>query len=182
MSERLVAHVSKTRMLILIFIGGAFLAAGFWIVINADELAYQKGFDSSAPILFIGAVAILVFGGLTIVGVRQLFRNGPVMEIDTRGILWRRWLDQIIPWSAIVRTEQRAIYNQTFLCVWLDAPEHYPAQSTLGRLSGLNKGMGFGDLALTMQGTDQSFDRLTEVIHTHLGAHNHRVGTGSGPE
>lgn len=104
------------------------------------------------------------------------------MEIDSRGILWRRWSDQVIPWSAIVRAEPYAVYNQKFLSLWLDAPDRYPARSTLGKLSRMNKGMGFGDIALSMQGTDQSFDRLLDVVGDYLRARDQRVGTGSAPE
>lgn len=129
-----------------------------------------------------GWFTILFFGACAVSIAKQLFRTGPVIEIDQKGILWRRWSDEIIPWSAILQTEQRSVYSQKFLCLWLDAPERYPSRSSFGKLSGLNKGMGFGDIALSTQGTDQSFDRLVEVVDAHLSSRDHRVGTGSAPE
>lgn len=177
MTERFVAHVSKVRICGLILGMVVAVAAGFWIIANAEELAHRKGFDSPALSFLIGGSAILVFGAFTVVGVRQLFRAGPVMEIDSRGILWRRWSDQVIPWSAIVRVEQQAFQSNKLLCLWLDAPERYPGRSTLGKLASLSKLMGSGDVTLNMAGTDQSFDRLVEVVDAHLAARD-RSGSG----
>ncbi len=129
-----------------------------------------------------GWFTILFFGACAATIAKQLFRTGPVIEIDQKGILWRRWSDEVIPWSAILQAEQRSVYSQKFLCLWLDAPERYPSRSTLGKLSALNKGMGFGDIALSTQGTDQSFEQLVEVVDAHLASRDHRVGTGSAPE
>ncbi|MCR5869886.1 MULTISPECIES: STM3941 family protein [unclassified Sphingomonas] len=173
MRDRLIAHVSKLKTSLLVALSLGFVAIGVWIV-RIEEIA---------AIIAFGWGAILLFSGFAVIGIRQLFRDGLVMEIDARGILWRRWSDQVIPWSAITRAEPRAIRGQQFLCLWLDAPERYPARSTLGWLASLNKGMGFGDIALAVQGTDQSFQRLLEVVGNHLHAlDDHRVGTGSAPE
>jgi len=180
-NDRLVAQVSKGKTLLLLLIAAGFVAIGIWFVISPEEAASRRISDP-AMVWGFGWFVILFFGAAGLAIFSQLFRTGPVMEIDERGMLWRRWSDQIIPWSAIARTEQRAVYNQKFLCIWLDRPEQYPTRSRLGKLSGLNKGMGFGDIALSMQGTDQSFKRLVEVVDAHLRARDQRVGTGSAPE
>ncbi len=183
MIEPFVARVSRGKTLLLVLGALAFVAAGIWFVGSAETIAASSRralFQDPAIVLLFGWIAILFFGACGLIGVRQLFRSEPVMEIDDRGILWRRRSDQPIPWDAIVRIEPCAMYNQKFLCLWLDDPARYPAKSTLRKLSGLNKGMGFGDVALSMQGTDRSFDQLLEVVGAHLD--NQRVGTGSGPE
>jgi len=133
-SERLVAYVSKGKTLGLTLISVGVVAIGVWLVVSPEE-ASSRRLSDPAMVWGFGWLAILVFGGFAIVGVRQLFRAGPVMEIDSRGILWRRWSDQVIPWSAIVRVEQQAFQSNKFLCLWLDAPERYPGRSTLGKLA-----------------------------------------------
>lgn len=183
MQQQLVARVSKSKTLLLMLVAAGFVVTGVWLIGNADEIAAttQRAFLRSPTVSrAVGWLVVLCFGVGGVVIARQLFRSEPVMEIDSRGILWRRWSDQVVPWSAIVRAEPRAVYNQNFLCLWLDAPERYPARSTLGKLSGMNKAMGFGDLSLSMQGTDQSFDRLLEVVGTHLAARDRLAGAGSG--
>ena len=182
MIDALVARVSMAKTIVLIGIAAVFVVLGFLIVGNAEELAQQKGLDSPLLGYVIGCANILFFGGGIIVLIRQLLRSGPVMEIDGRGIVWRRWSDQMIPWDAVVRAESSSVYGQKFLCLWLYAPERYPATSIYGRLGRLNKAMGFGDIALSTQGTDQSFERLVEVVDAHLAWRDHRVGTGSAPE
>ncbi len=173
MQDRLIAHVSKLKTSLLVALSLGFVAIGVWIVL----------IEEVAAIIAFGWGAILLFSGFAVIGIRQLFRVEPVMEIDARGILWRRWSDQVIPWSAIARAESRTVRGQPFLCLWLDEPGRYPARSTLGWLAGVNKGMGFGDIALGVQGTDQSFQHLLEVVGTHLNARDdYRVGTGSAPE
>lgn len=158
MPERLIAHVSIWRTLLLAALSAGFAAVGVWIVRIEDVLFMQV----------IGWLTILIFAVFAGIGVRQLFRTGPIMEIDSRGILWRRWSDQVIPWHAILRAETRAVRGQPFLCLWLNAPEHYRSTATLVRLAGLNKGLGFGDVAVTMAGTDQSFQKLIDVVDLHL--------------
>ena len=185
MSERFVAHVSKSKTFVMLLIAAGFVTTGLWMVGSAEEIAASNRrafFADPTMTRAVGWIAILFFGGGAIVVFRQLFRTDPVLEIDERGILSRRWSDQIIPWSAIVRAAPNSIHYQKFLCLWLDVPERYPPRSTLGKFSRVNKGMGFGDLTLVTLGTDQSFKRLLEVVDAHLRARDQRVGTGSAPE
>lgn len=178
MNEQLVAYVSKEKTGLLILAAAGFVAAGIWFAVDANDIAASsRRLRDPAIVQLIGWGAILLGLGGGAVMLRQFRQDGPVMEIDGHGILWQRWSDQIIPWSAIVRAEPRTVYNQKFLSLWLNEPERYPARSTLGKLSRMNKGMGFGDIALSMQGTDQSFDRLVEVVDAHLAARD-RSGSG----
>jgi len=178
-NERLAARVSKGKTIGLVLIAAVFVAIGIWMVTDPQP---SRRIGDVALVWSVGWLSIVFFGACGAIGARQLFRTRSVLEIDAQGILWRRWSDQIIPWSAVVRAELRSVYGQNFLCLWLDAPARYPSRSTLGKLSALNKGMGFGDIALSTQGTDQSFDRLVEVVDAHLASRDHRVGTGSAPE
>lgn len=181
MTERLVARVSKGEVsfFALLCAGGA--ALGIWCIVSPEDFVTRR-YSSPGFISAVGWIVTVIFGLGLAAFVRQLFRTGPVLEIDGRGILWRRWSDTIIPWTAITRVEVKTMREQKFLSLWLDEPESYAGRSTLGRLSSMNKGMGFGDVALSMQGTDQSFDRLVEVVDAHLRARDQRVGTGSAPE
>ena len=39
-----------------------------------------------------------------------------------------------------------------------------PSRGALGKFGSLNKAMGFGDLALTLQGTDGKYDDLLDAL------------------
>ncbi|RYD95825.1 MAG: hypothetical protein EOP61_19030 [Sphingomonadales bacterium] len=188
MSKHFVAHVSTGKMILLLLLATAFAAGGIWAIVDAEGIAAAnaisrgRGSEDPGVIAAIGWILTLFAGYASIITARQMCQSGPVMEIDARGILWRRWSDQILPWHAIIRTEERSVRNQKFLCLWLDAPSRYPSRSTLGLLAGLNKGIGFGDIALTTQGTDQHFQQLVEAVNAHRDHAAQRVGTGSAPE
>ncbi len=175
------ARVSKGEVSFFALLCAGCVALGIWFIASPEDLVTRR-YSSTAFISGVGWI-LAVFCGLCLAAfIRQLFRTGPVIEIDERGILWRRWSDTTIPWNAITRAEVGAVGEQKFLSLWLDEPESYPGRSTLGKLSHMNKGMGFGDLALSMQGTDQSFDRLVEVVGAYHALEGQRVGTGSAPE
>jgi hypothetical protein len=180
-NERLVARVSKGEVSFFALLCAGCVALGIWFIVSPEDLVTRR-YSSPAFISGVGWI-LAVFCSLCLAAfIRQLFRTGPVLEIDEHGILWRRWSDATIPWNAITRVEVKTMREQKFLSLWLDEPESYPGRSTLGKFSSMNKAMGFGDLALSMQGTDQSFDRLVEVVDAHMRARDQRVGTGSAPE
>jgi prepilin signal peptidase PulO-like enzyme (type II secretory pathway) len=147
-----VAHVSRWRAALMV-LG----ALGF--VVAAIVIMQTQGLTDPFA-LVTGWLGALFFGACALIGARQLLRTGPVMEVDARGILWRRWSDERIPWTAIERAEAMTLRGQHFLALWLHDPALYRSTHTLGKLAGANKAMGFGDIALSMSGTDRSFADL----------------------
>ncbi|MGY4397996.1 hypothetical protein ACVWZA_003198 [Sphingomonas sp. UYAg733] len=151
-----VAHVSRWRSGLMVLGALAFvIAAG--VIIRTEGATDRLAFG-------IGWLAALFFGACALAGARQLLRTGPVMEIDARGILWRRWSDERIPWTAIVRAESKAMGRQRFLALWLQDPGRYRSGHVLGKLAGANKAMGFGDIALSASGIDRSFEQLVAAF------------------
>ena len=164
---RFEAHVSRKRMGVIVLLALGFAAVGLWFVNVAEELSQSIRFvffrDPFILRVF-GWVAMLFGIAGAVIAFRQLFRTGPVIEIDTAGIRWRRWSDAIIPWSAISDASSRSMSKQQFLCLTLARPADYPGRSTARLLAGLNKNMGFGDVAISTNGTDRSHDELLEAV------------------
>ena len=159
MSEPLIARVSRLRNGLLVLGAAGFVAAGIFLL-GVD--------DPRRPMMhFWSWVAIVFFGAAALVGIRQFFRTEPVVEIDARGLLWRRWSDERIPWSAFDRAEIGEIRRQRFLSLWLRDPERYRSTSLTGRLAGANKALGFGDISINVTGTDQKFDALAGAINRY---------------
>lgn len=166
--ERFEARVSVARTLLLVAGGLAFVAIGLWFVWRPDMLSGPDGppFLRGEPglVQLIGGVAILFFGLMALIGLRQLARREPVIVIDGEGLCWRRWSDAVIPWSAIARMEVTEMMNQRFLSLWLVDPAAYPSTSLSGRMAAANKGMGFGDIAIAPAGLDCGVDDLTAAV------------------
>lgn len=147
----LVARVSRLKMLGYLAIGAA-LTAGAVGMVRDGGIA-----------LLIGAPCAAICGGATLWVIRQMLRTGPVMEIGPEGILWRRWSDSAIPWSAF----SRAWVTGHMVSLWLKDPDAYRSNGVLGRLSPLNKAGGYGDIILLAQGLDCSFDEMADAVYRH---------------
>lgn len=98
------------------------------------------------------------------IGLSQLFRSGPDIRIDERGIWWRRWSDQRIPWSAITALYPASVGRTSFLFLKLADRDAYPSTRVLRKFAGLNRASGFGDIAVGVTGTDRSFAELIEAV------------------
>lgn len=155
-----VARVSRAKLTGLVVLSVIMSAAAVFAVQNTS-------FDHK-PIAHVAGWFGLVFFPLCGLGIaRQLFRTGPVMEIGPQGLMWKRWSDETIPWSAFSRAEPVTVVNQQMLSLWLIDPDAWRSTKLLGRLAGANKGMGYGDISLTMQGTDRSFREMVDAVRGH---------------
>jgi hypothetical protein len=155
--QRFVARVSRLRTGVLIAGAIGFVAACLWILsLPASEISEMA--------VIAAYVGIPFFGVCAIVGARQLFRTEPVLQIDENGILWRRWSDEVIPWSAIRGMSILEIRRQRSLTLKLVEPERYPGKGLLGLLAGANRALSGGDINLNMAGTDRRFDEMLAAI------------------
>jgi hypothetical protein len=157
---RLIAHAARGKLALLLLLGlgmSAAAIAGIFLVEPAREPITAAG-------MWVGAL----FFPLCVVAIaRQMFRAGPVMEIGPEGVLWRRWSDERIPWTAFTRAADLSINRQEFVSLWLRDPERYRAHSLLGRLAGANKALGFGDISLGAQGLSCSHAEILEAVRTN---------------
>ncbi len=162
-TERFEARVSpfKTGMLVVGALG--FVVAGIWMIRSGDPQLIK----GVVPAYVAGWAATLFFGAMALVGGRQLFRSEPVLRIGREGVRWSRWSDSVIPWAAIERASEMSIQRQRFVALWLRDPGAYRSSTLMGRLQGANKAMGFGDIALTTQGTDRRFDDMVAAVRAH---------------
>lgn len=153
---RFVARVSVWRT------GGLVLASAAMVALGA-----YMWFLPEAVARVVGVGTGLLFGLFIVGGVRQLQRTEPVIEIGPEGVIWRRWSEQLVPWSAITRAAVRRVRYQRFVCLWLAEPAAYPPARRFGKLSRLNKTLGFGDLPLATGGLDRRTDELIAAIEVY---------------
>ena len=122
---------------------------------------------SESPWTWVGwpvvAFAVVGFAGtvVRIVGVSDQ------MRIDASGIRWAQWSDTTIPWTAVKSAEVQSLAQQQFLCLSLADAAAYPSKRPASYLARLNRRTGFGDVALSLTGTDGKFDEMVAAVRQH---------------
>ena len=169
-----VAYYKMTRLLGLAAIGVLF--AGLGIVLAMEPAG---SFDHSGKIQIIGLLfggnndlaghvlgwVTMLFGAAVFpVIINQMGHREPALRIDADGIYWHRWSPKPIGWANVARFEQRSVYKQKFVSLWLHNPSRDPGRGLLGKMARANKAIGFGDVSLSIQGTDKSFEELLEAV------------------
>lgn len=149
------AHASRWRLILLLAGSLGFVALGVFLL-TIDPPSTKR--------TLVGWAAIVVFGAFFLIGLPRLKDQGAVIRVDQRGIWWKRWSGDTIPWSAIERISVGEIRGQRFACLFLRDPRAYPSSTFVGKLAAANKAMGFGDVALTASSTDKSFADLMAAI------------------
>ena len=160
MEPRFIARPSPLRIVLLIALALGFVALGAWIA-GLLGPAPRPGKE------WVGWAALLFFGVAAVMGVWRLLDRGDQIVVDSDGLSWKQHSAETIPWAEIDRIEAREIRRQRFLCVFLKAPEKFPAAGWRGAMAAANRGFGFGDLALSTTGTDRSHAELVAAIRRH---------------
>ena len=163
MGDRFVARPSPWRIVLLLAGAAGFVVLGAWI-------AGLFGPPPRPGREWIGWAALLFFGLCGAMGVFRLFDRDDQIVVDAGGLYWKQYGAATIPWQDIGRIEARAIKRWRFLCVFLNEPGKFPAAGWAGALQGANRGLGFGDLALSTAGTDRSHAELVAAIRRHAPA------------
>ena len=156
-TPRFVARPSIPKLLLLTVGALIFVVGGLWFV-GLFGSPPQPGSE------WIGWASI-VFFGLTAFGLigRLLDRDDQIV-VDERGLYWKRWCEQTIPWTEIRNVREAQVRRSRFLCIDLEHPELVRSSTLAGRIAGANRGLGFGDMGISTAGTDKSFDELKRAV------------------
>jgi hypothetical protein len=178
------AHYTKARQVMLGLLGLGFGAAGIWMLtlsaVDFEGSAARKIaglgalFGASAETTGHAIGLIALFMGIAVLPIvlLNLRHKGPALRIDAQGIYAHRWSEQPIPWSNVAKVAPYSVQRQKFVGVTLIDPALNRKAGLFGKLSGANRALGYGDLALSVQGTDGQYDDLVEALLRHA----HRFG------
>jgi hypothetical protein len=156
-NDRFVARDSPWRLCLILVGAVAFVAGGLWI-------AGLFGPSPKPGMEWFGWLAAFFFALAPFKLVPRLLDRSDQMIIDRNGIYWRQWSETTIPWSAIRFFSQRSIRGQHFVCLHLKDPSMFPRAGALAWLAAFNRSLNFGDVALTVTGTDRSHAELVAAI------------------
>lgn len=163
MNDAFVACPSPWRIVRLICGALVFVAMGAWMV-GAFGAPPSTGRYSPAMVAAIGWGSIAFFGLCAVVGIGRLFATGEELRIDRSGIRWTRWSDETVPWSAISDVTVWQFKGQKTIILHLHDPARYPGRGILGFTAKGNRSLTGGDIGISMNGMDRSFDEAMAAI------------------
>lgn len=158
MSPRLEIYVNKKRTLALI---------GLTCVMVAISYVCTR-LPGLLPRL-VGWVGVGFFSLAFLVLPRQLFRAGPQLVIDERGLEDRRSKLGRIDWADIVLLSVVEVRGQKFLSIQVVEPKKYLDRlSTPGRISAqANRSFGFSEISIGFSGLSHSAVEVLNFIQEH---------------
>lgn len=151
-----VAKRSVGRLLLMLAGSILFVVLSAWLTWTGVVPGW-KYWVVAAGMPFFSLCAVVIAG--------MFFAEGPEVTVGPRGIIWRRWTGDYVPWTAMTAVRPVQVVNQQMLAITLRDPAAYPLGGLLGRLQGANRAMmGGGDVFLTLQGTDRTFGDLVAAV------------------
>jgi hypothetical protein len=171
-SQRFVARNSPWRIALLLILNAAIVGLGLWI-------AGLLGGPPKPGREWIGWACVVLFSFFFVASGRRLLDRSDRIVVDDRGIYWHPLL-KTIPWSAIKSCELRSVGHQKFLCLELGDLSEVPRSITF-TVASINKHFGFGDVVLSVTGTDQSIEALMAAVRQFAPATLARQITRTGP-
>jgi hypothetical protein len=173
------AHYTKFRQVMLGLLGAGFGAVGFWMLTQtaADfegssgrriaSLGAMFGVSAETAGHTIGLIALFMGIATLPIIVLNLRHKGPALRVSAEGVYWHRWSQTPIPWSNVAKIAPYSVQGQKMVGITLIDPALNKKPGLFGKLSSANRAMGFGDLSLSVQGTDGKYDDLVEALLRH---------------
>ena len=161
MSDRFVARFSPYRLLFLSALSLGFVVLSLWMI-GAFGSYPDNGLGWG------GWLGLIFFGPCTVILLRRVADRRPQIIADSRGLYWRAWSEEVIPWSELNGITVHHVQRQRLIGLRLRNRAAYPPTTKLGQLARYNAELGFSDVTLSAQGLDRSFDELHRAINHQL--------------
>jgi hypothetical protein len=165
MMQDFVAYPSKWRLALLLLATIVFVVIGLWMI-GLFGPPPDTGRGDTAFVTFFGWASVIFFGFCLIVLIRMMFDSGEQVRINQRGIYWKRWSTDTIPWSEVTDVSVWEMQRQKCIILNLLHADRYTSTTLMGRLAGANRRLTGGDIAITLSGTDGRFaDAMAAIKH-----------------
>jgi hypothetical protein len=161
--EEFVALQSRWRLVLLLLVAMAFVWAGL-LMIGAFGPPLTSNRASPEFMAILGWITIVFFGLCAIAIAKRLVEGGEALRIGRAGISFAPWSDQTIPWSEITDISEWSFRGQRSIILHLRDPNRFPGKGVLGFAAKANRALTGGDMAITLTGTNRSFDEAVEAI------------------
>jgi hypothetical protein len=168
MVQDFVAYPSKWRIALLMFGGIGLFIASLWFIGAFGPPPQLRQLDPGL-VTFFGWFGALFFGfGVFVMG-RMMTDSEPHVRIDAKGIYWKRWSADTIPWSEITGVGVWGQGQNRCIVLKLLTPDRYTSTTLMGRLAGANRMLTDGDISITLLGTTGGFEDAMAAIERFRG-------------
>ncbi|MBD8019161.1 STM3941 family protein [Kaistella pullorum] len=177
--ERVEIYSSKKKSLLLLIGSIAFVALGFWLILEADNLT---GWRARNPIFTrgIGIASILFFGLGIFVGIKRLIKSEIALIIDSNGLNVnpKKSLTEYIKWRDINGFEEIKIQSTRIVIIGVKNPEYWLDKETSGfrrKLMQFNISNYNSPFNIAASGLDISSDKLIETLNNYYDRHKNEA-------
>ena len=163
--------LSKTKIILLLLGGLAFVIAGILFTINPEE--FISPIMRSPQIIRIGGItAVLFFGTASVYGIRKLFDKQMGLIIDEEGIIDNTNASSLglIKWADIKNIKTEQVASTKFLLIYTKNPDKYfnKVKGFKRKLMESNNIMYGTPLSITSSSLECNFNDLEELINNRL--------------
>lgn len=186
--------LSRTKTVVILLLGLAFVAVGVALILNAPKITAsfpRVALPSAGRILHLGPALVQVVGGVSIAffgyvaafSARRLANPTPGLVLDARGLTdnTSAVAAGFIPWADVADVKTGGLAGQPFLYVVLRDPDAFLRSVSPVRRFFLdqNRKLGPSPVALTSASLDADFDEMAALVRAYREAHGpSRTGNG----
>jgi len=122
--------LSKSKIILLIIIGLAFVSLGIIFIIRPETFV-STFYPDSRIILIGGIISILFFGWVSIINLKKLFSNSFGLRINENGIYdnTNPYSIGLIKWNDIDEIKLKKYKSSNFLLIFVSNPKYYLEKS-----------------------------------------------------
>ena len=170
-TDAFVVELSARRTLVMAVLSAVFGVIGIFMIVAGDT--GQK---------VIGAISLLFFGGGAVVLASQVRQPGR-WALTRRGLYGEsRFASAFAPWEAIVGVGRVHLTNTEMLAVEVSDPAQITTSRGIGWLKGINRSMGYPDLAIPTSLLGSRTEALERGIAFYVAEPEARERIGSASE
>ncbi len=172
--EEFRASYSRWRLVLLFLLSVDFVVLGLLmvgVIGEPSDPAEWSGRRGSIPpelVPYASWFCVIFFAFGAAVILKRFFDDGVQVAIGATGIHWSNWSDATIPWDEIVRVSVYIQNRQKSIVLHLLNPEAFPGRGIHAWLASANRMITGGDIAISLIGTDRSFEEAMAAIE-HFG-------------
>ena len=174
----IIISLSKGKLLLSILGAFAFVAIGFWFVLDPPSRTGSS--MESVLILVLGLASILFFGAIGLVVIRKLFDQRPGLIINEQGLMDNSGglSAGLILWQDIENFQVLQIQRQRLILILVNNPQDYidrQSNSWKRKLMAINYRQYGTPISISSNGLKISFDELLEILKHHLATFHQKV-------